>query len=628
MGSARRPGSMSATAAWTEDGRAATPAGLARPRVIPVVAGRHQGQTDPVPRMRVSGRSLVTCGIVASLLALLAGQQWPILQLRTVSDDAALAFLDITVGLSLVLTGAYLLNTRQRSNGAILAAAGSLWLLASVRWALAPSAFIHWVIVPIPIGLLALVLLRYPDQRLPRRSVRIFITFLIAWLVLGRLVNALLWDPAWAGSFGTWWPTVVRNAEAYTVTARLYHGGGVVLAVGYLLLVLDRVRRSTGLMRLRTWPVAVLGPAGAVAFGLQSLNWLVPLRGDTRQHLSIASDVALLTIPAAFAVIALQHKLEQGHVADVVTRMQHADSPEQIRDALRHAVSEPRLELAFQLPDSTLWVNSAGKPLALEELDRDHLLVPLNDSDGRPLAVVVTAPGLTEHRDVLDPAIIAVRMSLENLRLQAVALARLEEVTQSRRRLMLAGVEERRRVERDLHDGAQQRLLAVSASLARARERTTDAASLAVLDIARDDLRAALRDLRELAAGLHPAVLSQSGLAIALSGVTERLPLAVRTQVEERRWPADLEMAAYCVICECLTNIVKHSGAASAMVSAHQKDGCLLLSVQDDGTGGAVSAPGRGLAGLSDRVAALGGTFSIESAPGRGTHVQVALPCG
>jgi signal transduction histidine kinase len=228
---------------------------------------------------------------------------------------------------------------------------------------------------------------------------------------------------------------------------------------------------------------------------------------------------------------------------------------------------------------------------------------------------------------VLDPALIAVRLSLDNARLQAVSLARLSEVTQSRRRLVTAAVEERRKVERDLHDGAQQRLLAVSASLSRARARAPDAASRDVLDIARDDLRAALRDLRELAAGLHPAVLSQSGLAAALGNVTDRLPLGICTEVEDRRWPADIEMAAYFLICECLTNVVKHSGAGSATVRAGQRDGCLLLTVEDDGAGGATAAPGRGLAGLKDRVAALGGTIRIDSAPGRGTRVEAALPC-
>jgi signal transduction histidine kinase len=251
----------------------------------------------------------------------------------------------------------------------------------------------------------------------------------------------------------------------------------------------------------------------------------------------------------------------------------------------------------------------------------------MDDSDGRPLAVVVTDPGLALHRDVLDPAVAAVRLSLENVRLQAAALARLEEVTQSRRRLVLAGAEERRRVERDLHDGAQQRLLAVAASLSRARERAPDAASLAVLDAARDDLRAALGELRGLAAGLHPAGLSQSGLAAALGSVTDRLPVGVRTEVEDRRWPPAIEMAAYFVICECLTNVVKHSGALTATVRVNQQRDHLMLTVMDDGVGGATPSAGRGLAGLADRVAALGGTLSVDSAPGQGTRVQVALPC-
>jgi len=580
----------------------------------------------------MSGRSVVAGGVAASLLAVAVGLRWPVVQLQMSSADSAVAVLDGLVGLSLVLTGCYLLTcANQRCNGGPLAAAGGLWLLTSVRWELGPSVFVQWLLVPGPIAILAVVLLRYPDARYSRRSLGRFAALLVGWLLVGRLVNALLWDPAWGGSFGIWWPTLLRNPRTYTAAAWLYHGGCAALAVAYGVLAARRLRRFTGLMRLRTWPMALLGPAAAVGFGLESVGWLAVLPGDIPRDLSVAVDVVLLTIPAAFAVIAMKQRLERTHVADVVVAIAHACTPEQIRDALRSAVAEPGLELAFRLPDSpdsTGWVSAAGHPVAIDRLSRDHLLVPLDDCDGRPLAVVVTDPGLAAHRDVLDPALIAVRLSLENLRLQAVALARLEEVKQSRRRLVLAGVEERRKVERDLHDGAQQRLLAVSASLSRARARTGDAASLAVLDTAREDLRAALQDLRELAAGLHPAVLTQCGLAAAVGSVTERLPLGVRTDVEARRWPPEVEMAAYFVICECLTNVVKHSSAGSATVTANQHDGCLLLSVEDDGAGGAVCAPGRGLAGLSDRVAALGGKLSIDSAPGGGTRVQAALPCG
>lgn len=587
-----------------------------------------RAHTARVTVARLSRRSLVTGGATVSLMIVVAGLRWPLVQLTMSSDDPILALLDGLVGLSLILTGCYLLTCRgQHSNGALLASSGALSLLISTRWAFEAATFIQWVLVPIPIVVVAIVLLRYPNSRSTDRPVQLFIWLFVGWLCAGRVVNALLWDPAWGGSFRIWWPTLLRSPRAYTAAAWAYHGGNVVLAVGFAVLVVHRLRRLTGLMRVRTWPLAVLGPAAALALGLSSAAWLLPLASDVMRDVAVSVDGVLLIIPAAFAVIALQQKFERTHVAEALMRMSGGATPVQIRDALRVAVAEPRLELAFHLNDSLDWVDAAGLPVAMDCLGRDHLLVPLDDSDGHPLAVVVTDPGLAAHRDVLDPAVTAVRLSLENLRLQAVALARLEEVKQSRRRLMLAGVEERRRVERDLHDGAQQRLLAVAASLSRARERATDSTSRGVLDAARDDLRAALRDLRELAAGLHPAVLSQSGLAAALGSVTERLPLSVRTDVEARRWPAEVEMAAYFVICESLTNVIKHSGAATATVTVSQHGGSLLLSVVDNGSGGAARAPGRGLAGLADRVAALGGTLSIDSAPGRGTRIEAGLPC-
>ncbi|HSP38679.1 MAG TPA: histidine kinase [Frankiaceae bacterium] len=581
-----------------------------------------------MPRYRVPGHTVVASCAVVSLLVVLVGLRWPVWQVQMSSGDPTIALLDGLAGLSLTVTGGYLLTRpHQRANGGLVVVAGLMSLFSTLSLEFGPAAFLQWMSLPLPIGILAVVLLRYPEARLPTRAIRAFAAFLIGWLFLGRLLDAVLWDPTWAGSFGVWWPTLIHNPRTYTAAAWVYHAGCALLSVGLLVAVGGRLRRSTGLMRLRTWPVTVLAPAAAIAFCLLSVSWLMPLPDGWLRSATLAADIAVLTIPAAFAVIALQGRLESAHVADVVVGMAHADTPEQIRNALRSAVSEPRLELAFRLPDSSGWVDAVGRRMAMDDLRPDHLLVPIDDSDGQPLAVVVTDHGLAAHRDVLDPALIAVRLSLDNARLQAVSLARLNEVKQSRRRLVLAGVEERRKVERDLHDGAQQRLLAASASLSRARTRAPDAASRAALDTARDDLRAALEDLRELAAGLHPPVLSQSGLAAALGNVTERLPLGVSTEVEDRRWPADVEMAAYFLICECLTNVVKHSGAGSATVRASQRAGCLLLVVEDDGAGGATAAAGRGLAGLSDRVAALGGTFRIESDPGRGTRVEAALPC-
>ncbi len=583
--------------------------------------------TLAVQRFRLSGPTLVGGAVMGSLLAVLIGLQSPVLRLQMSAADPLEAWLAGLVSLSLVLTGCHLLTSgRQRSNGWLVATAGGLWLLTSMRLELGPLVFLQWVVTPLPIGILALVLLRYPDARLTRRSVSRFAILLIGWLFVGRLVDALLWEPTWGGAGRTWWPTVWRSAEAYTSVSWLYHGGCAILAAAFLVLVAGRLGRSSGLMRLRTWPTAALGPTAAVAFGLQSVGWLLPLPEDVSRFLTIATDGALLAIPGSFALIALQHRLERTRVADAVIQIGRGATPEQIRDALRSAVAEPGLELAFRRPDTAGWVDAAGRSVALGELS-DRLLIPIDDSEGEPLAVVATHLGMAAHRDVLDPAVTAVRLSLENLRLQAVALARLEEVTQSRLRLVTAGIEERRKVERDLHDGAQQRLLAVAASLSRARERTSDPASRAVLDTARGDLRVALAELRQLAAGLHPAVLKHSGLAAALGSVAERLPVGIRTDVEARRWPADIEMTAYFVACECLTNVVKHSGADSATVSASQRDGYLLLTVEDDGAGGAVPTRGRGLNGLTDRVAAFGGTLSIDSAPGHGTRVEAALPC-
>jgi len=189
-------------------------------RVFPLAGPGWLAHTLQVPRGRVSGRSVVAGGIAASLLAVAAGLRWPVVQLQMSSSDSAVAVLDGLVGLSLTLTGCHLLTcTRQRCNGGLLAAAGGLWLLTSVRWELGPSVFVQWLLVPGPIAIVAVVLLRYPDARSSRRSLGRFAALLVGWLLVGRLVNALLWDPAWGGSFGIWWPTLLRDPQAYTTAA-------------------------------------------------------------------------------------------------------------------------------------------------------------------------------------------------------------------------------------------------------------------------------------------------------------------------------------------------------------------------------------------------------------------------
>jgi signal transduction histidine kinase len=229
---------------------------------------------------------------------------------------------------------------------------------------------------------------------------------------------------------------------------------------------------------------------------------------------------------------------------------------------------------------------------------------------------------------VVGAAVSAGALALENARLQAGIRAQLEQVRASRARIVEAGLAERRRLERDLHDGAQQRLLALTMQLGAVRAAVADNATRDLVDTARADLREAVAELRDLARGLHPAVLSQAGLGPALESVAERLPVPVRLEVPAERYPPTVETAAYFLACEAMTNAAKHADATQVRVTVRAAGNRLFVEVLDDGVGGAHPSHGGGLTGLHDRVAALGGSLVIDSPTGSGTRIAASIPCG
>jgi signal transduction histidine kinase len=247
-----------------------------------------------------------------------------------------------------------------------------------------------------------------------------------------------------------------------------------------------------------------------------------------------------------------------------------------------------------------------------------------------PVAALVHDPVLLERRALLNAAAAAARLALENERLQAELRAQLTELRASRARIVTAGDEERRRLERDLHDGAQQRLLSLGLALHLAREHLGPEANGAaeILTEADDELRAALEELRELAHGIHPAVLTEQGLAPALRNLAERSPVPVTlVELPDERLPAPAEAAAYFLVSEALANVAKYARASRARVSVSRVDGCVLVEVDDDGIGGADPSRGSGLRGLSDRVQALDGKLEVTSSAGSGTHLHAEIPC-
>jgi signal transduction histidine kinase len=237
---------------------------------------------------------------------------------------------------------------------------------------------------------------------------------------------------------------------------------------------------------------------------------------------------------------------------------------------------------------------------------------------------------VADERELVQAVGGAAALALENERLDAELRANLKELRASRARIVESADAARRRIERDLHDGAQQRLVALALTLRTARTRVEHdpQAAGAMLDTAAGELDAAIRELRELARGIHPAVLSDHGLRSALEGLAQRMPLPVEiAATPAERLPEQVEATAYFVVAEALTNVSRYAHAGSAGVEVTRDGDRVSVRVSDDGIGGADPGKGSGLRGLADRVAAVDGRLELDSPPGRGTTVHAVIPC-
>jgi signal transduction histidine kinase len=257
--------------------------------------------------------------------------------------------------------------------------------------------------------------------------------------------------------------------------------------------------------------------------------------------------------------------------------------------------------------------------------------VSVAERDGRKIAALVHDPALGEEPQLVQSVCAAAALALENERLQAELRAQLEELRASRARIVEAADQARRRIERNLHDGAQQRLVSISMALglAQAKLQSDPAAAGAVFGEARQGLSTALEELRELSHGIHPAILTERGLMAALDELTLRAAVPVELAVADTdRLPERVEAAAYYVVSEALANVAKHAHATIARVRVQPAGGKVVIEVADDGIGGADAGRGSGLRGLTDRVEALGGRLWLSTPPGQGTIVSAEIPCG
>src|SRR3954468_10769493 len=526
----------------------------------------------------------------------------------------------------LAYTASGLIAARGRPDnrlGALMVALGLFWLAgwlaefshSSALFTAAIFANDAWV-VPF-----AYFLVSFPSGSRTSRADRLPVAAFAVTVVPLEVAFLLFLDPGPPGNALQVWndPGV---ADAIDWVQRVILTGA---ALALTALLANRWRTASAPLRRRLTPIL----AGAAAVLVADGNLLVDkISGHSAPHaLQIAVVCALAAVPVAVLVDLLRARLARSAVGDLVVALRRDPAPGAVRDAMARALGDPSLQVAFWLPDRGGYADAGGQPVELG--DDPERVTTMVDFSGERVAVLVHDPSLRGEPELLDAVGAAAGFALENARLHAEVLAGVEELRGTRGRIIEAAQGERRRLARGLHDGARQRLFALSLRLGMLEARFgTDPEARGAVAQARSELGESLSELRELARGIHPAVVTGHGLAAALEGLAARAPVPVQVTVDlDARLPEPIEVAAYFLVSEGLTNVAKYARASTASIDVSRANGDLVVEVSDDGVGGANADGGTGLRGLADRVEALGGCLRLQSPAGGGTRMRAQIPC-
>ncbi len=400
------------------------------------------------------------------------------------------------------------------------------------------------------------------------------------------------------------------------------------LTVGFvMMLVAVSVRRFASAVaperRARRTAMRVTVALGAALAGGAVARLAFP--GVAVEDVSLLAYQAVLCVAAAGLTNGLMSRpWEQATVTDLVVELGEARS-DTLRDSLAQALGDPTLEVGYWSPEVEVFVDATGRHLSLPGPDDAQAPTVVGGADG-PIAVIIHHPSLLQDPALVESIGAATRLASVNARLQAEVQAQIAELDESRRRVITAGDEEHRRLEARLRAGAEDRLQQLASRLSAARAPGVNATAPDLLADVDAKLADTLDELRSLAAGLHPRLLNDRGLASALEALTARCPTPVQLVATDQGLPSAIEAAVYFVCSEALANVAKHSAATHASVVVSVGDGRVVVEVCDDGVGGADPSAGTGLRNLSDRVEALGGTLEVIGTGG--TRLVAELPLG
>jgi signal transduction histidine kinase len=554
--------------------------------------------------------------VVAALLIVLA------LTGEDVAGPALSAFLVCWLFIPYVAAGLIAWKRRPESKlGRLMVITGFLTAFSFLVWSAQPVFFsVGNAIQFLPPALYLHLFLAYPSGELRSKGDRWLVG--AAYAAIGLTILRMIFGEGDNRNLLAWFdePEVVailRTLQRVTVSA--------FLVLGAIRLILRRRHEGKPLRPAiayveDTFPLVLLMLAWL--YIVQVLGW--------EQWLPITRWTTFAVIgvtPVLFLIALLQARLGRASVADLLVELGVNPGPAELQEAVARALRDPSATLAYWLPEFDSYADVDGRQLEVED-EPARATTPIS-REGVPVALVLHDAALLDEPRLVASVAAATGMTIQNAQLQVELRARLQELRGSRVRILQAEQNERRRLERDLHDGAQQRLVALSMELGELEERLDGNTELRKrIEEARQEVTASLAELRNLAHGIHPAAVSDHGLAVALESLATRAPIPVQVIGAPReRLSEHVELAAFFIASEALTNVAKHSRASSAVVEFDKTVELLIVEVRDDGVGGASADAGTGLRGLADRVEALGGRLRVWSPAGRGTRVRAEIPC-
>jgi signal transduction histidine kinase len=568
-------------------------------------------------------------GIVVGLVALAI-----VLSSDHVDSRALNAVLGLFLGWSFIGAGLFAWWRRPDNRfGVLMTAVGFAFFLGSLTAADGSWLFTIGVLLSnIYLAVFVHMLLAYPDGRIDSPRVRKVLAAGYTLAVIGPLPTLMFADLESEGCVDCPDSAISLGVDdvLFTVFDVLTSAIAVGL-VGYVLYILvQRWQAATQPQRRAMAPVLWSGILLLVVLAGQLTTMAVNGPDALENATGLLGLVFFAITPYGFLFGLLRSRVVQaGAVSELLRKMGDSSDGATLRELLSKALGDRSLQVIYWLDDSRRWVDATGHPAAPPADDDPARAWTAVEREGRRVGAIVHDRSLCEDDELIRSVAVAAGLSIENERLQAQLRARVEELRRSRARIVEAGTAERRRLERNLHDGAQQRLVALSLTLrlAQGRLRKDPEGAESLLGGAQDELGRALEELRELARGIHPAVLSDRGLRAALEALAGRSPVPVELEgTPPERLPPPVEAAAYFVVAEALTNVVKYAQASQARVSISRGNGHAVVEVADDGVGGADPGRGSGLRGLADRISALDGTLVLSSPEGAGTLLRAEIP--